>query len=326
MNKNLENIDELIVRQLTDSLSTSDQSQLDSWLDESVENKTYYDQVVNIWKDSDKIKAFDTVNVLEDYSCFAKKVGFVKERNLITNRFLRFRNVAAMLLPLLSISIVLALYYTTSGFGKWVAHSTDKHIEQISLPDQSLVDLNAFSSLRYQKSFDGAERLLKLEGEGYFKVSKNPDKPFVVNVGQTVVKVLGTAFYLEENKKNDEVTLLVTEGKVLFSSDKQKIELVKNEGAIYSNGKITKFNALPINKMAWRTGLIEFKKANLDEVIKTMLDYFSEIEEVDNQSESIDRVITTKFTSPGIEEVLVELRIHFDKNFTLDGNKLIISD
>ncbi len=326
MNKNSENIDELIVRQLTESLNASDLQTLEAWIEDSEDNKTYYNQVREIWGNSENFMAFDAVNVDEDYELFAKKVGFINERQLSAKSFISLKNIAAILLPFLAISLVFTLYQTTPGFGKWVAYESSNTIEKITLPDHSIVDLNANSELVYKRNFKGAERSLSLEGEGYFKVTKNPNKPFVVNVGETKVRVLGTAFYLEEDKSNGEVTLIVTEGKVLFSTDNQQLELIKNESAVYRNGVIVKSEKLPSNNMSWRTGLIEFDKANLTEVMETLLDHFTEIESIDNKTQVVDRVITTKFNSPSLEEVLVELRIHFDKNFTLDGNKLVISD
>ena len=327
MSENWGNIDELIVRHLTESLNADEEQRLEDWLNHSMENKEYYRQMQMVWDTSENIMAFDDVDVMEDYNHFASKVGFAAEKRIGFSRFVSFKNIAAVLLPLLSVGMALTLYQTTPGFGKWVAFSSNNEVEQIVLPDNSTVDLNTKSRLVYEKNLDGKQRQLKLEGEGFFQVTKNPDQPFVVKVGETQVTVLGTAFYLEEKGLSGETNLIVTEGRVLFSSGDEKIVVSKGESAKYLNGKITKTESLPHNNMAWRTGMIEFDQTSLDQVLETLLDHFSDqILQVENQSKNTDRVITTKFDSPSLEEVLVELRIHFDKNFTMDGKKLIISD
>jgi len=327
MSENWGNIDELIVKQITDLLSSEEENQLNNWLRLSEENKDYYKQMQKVWEASDNIMAFDTIDVDADYALFADKVGFSNQQKLGVNRFINIRNIAAILLPLIGISIAFTLYQTTPGFGKWVAFSSDEEVESIILPDQSKVELNTHSKLVFEKAFDGKQRKLKLRGEGYFKVTKNPEQPFVVEIGQTEVKVLGTAFYLEEKGVNGATNLIVTEGKVSFSSEDKEVIVSKGESATFVNGSFMKVNELPANRMSWRTGVITFEESGLNQVITTLLDHFTEqIEKIDNQSKDTDRVITTKFDKPTLEEVLVELRIHFDKKFTMDGKKLIISD
>nr|WP_319399892.1 FecR domain-containing protein [uncultured Carboxylicivirga sp.] len=326
MSENRGNIDELIVKQFTAILTSEEDNQLKNWLEASLDNEDYYKQMRKIWNVSENIGAFNEVDVEGDYNLFAKKVGFNKEIKLGRKTIFTLRNIAAVLLPLITISIGVTLYETTPGFGKWVAYSSNGEVETIVLPDHSEVDLNTHSKLVYEKSLDGNQRKLKLKGEGYFKVTKDPKHPFVVKVGKTEVTVLGTEFYLEEEGVNGATNLIVTDGRVKFASGNKNIIVSKGESAIFKDGDFVRVDT-PLNGMSWRTGVIEFEKSDLDQVILALKDHFAdEIEKIDNQSKETDRVITTKFDSPTLDEVLVELRIHFDKNFTLDGKKLIISD
>jgi ferric-dicitrate binding protein FerR (iron transport regulator) len=78
------------------------------------------------------------------------------------------------------------------------------------LPDGSTVWLNAGSSLQYDPNFSGPIREVTLQGEAYFDIVKQPQKPFIVHAGNINIKVLGTAFnvksYAEE--KTIETTLI----------------------------------------------------------------------------------------------------------------------
>lgn len=327
MDRDWNDIDELIVRRFSSVLEPHEQESLEAWIQESTENAKYFEDMQKIWQGSENISAFDAIDVELDYKKFANKVGFQKHSlNTVSRSLLSLRKIAAVMIPFMAISVAIVLYQTTPGFGKWVAFSSSSEMIENELPDNSTVAINANSKLAFQKSFNGQERLLKLKGEAYFKVAKNPLKPFVVNVGDAQVKVLGTEFNLEENEKTGDVLLLVTEGKVLFSTANNELELVKGESAVCIDGFVSRKNDISSNIMAWRTGEINFAKASLAEVMETILDYFPEVEEIENNASASETTMTSKFNSPSLEDVMVELRIHFDKKFTLDGNKLIISD
>ena len=68
----------------------------------------------------------------------------------------------------------------------------------VTLPDGTKVWLNKLASIKYPKEFDGSDRKVEIDGEGYFEVTKNPHKPFIVESDVMSVKVLGreTRYFL----------------------------------------------------------------------------------------------------------------------------------
>lgn len=101
---------------------------------------------------------------------------------------------------------------------------------RVLLPDHSVVHLNFNSAIKI--SFSSTVRHIELlKGEAYFKVAKNPNRPFIVQVGNTSASALGTAFIV--NRKSDNFSLItVTEGvvKVVVASAQQLINtLTKQE-------------------------------------------------------------------------------------------------
>jgi ferric-dicitrate binding protein FerR (iron transport regulator) len=85
---------------------------------------------------------------------------------------------------------------------------------QILLPDNSSVWLNAGSKIKYSTSFNKTERFLQLEGEGYFKVAKNQDIPFIVDAFGFEVKAIGTEFNVKAYKEEATIETTMIEGKV----------------------------------------------------------------------------------------------------------------
>jgi ferric-dicitrate binding protein FerR (iron transport regulator) len=318
-------MDELIVKHLTGDISPGELEVLEAWKQQSADNATYFQSMEDAWKRSEALTAFRAVEVNADFERFKTRVGMQARvvKLPVRRAVMRF---AAVLIPAITLIAAYSLYQTVPGFGKWEAFKTKDNIDSIVLKDASEVALNANSYLVYDKDFEGETRSLKLKGEAYFKVAKNPDKPFVVKVGATEVKVLGTEFNLDENEVLGVVTLSVTEGRVLFSSSDDKVEVAAGEKAVFANNEIVKSKLTSSNCIAWKTGTIVFEKASLDEVVETVLDHFTEVITVENKSSDSDLYITTRFNNPSLEDVLVELRIHFKKKFEINDNKLIISD
>ena len=82
--------------------------------------------------------------------------------------------------------------------------STNIQTQCIQLPDGSKVTLNRHSQLSYPETFN-KERIVKLNGEAYFEVSKNPKKPFRVKANGVTIRVLGTHFNVTIQIKSEQL-------------------------------------------------------------------------------------------------------------------------
>lgn len=71
---------------------------------------------------------------------------------------------------------------------------------QLRLADGTQVWLNAESRLKYPSRFTGEQRVVELEGEGYFKVTPDSQRPFIVKSGNITTEVLGTEFNVRDRK------------------------------------------------------------------------------------------------------------------------------
>jgi len=98
------------------------------------------------------------------------------------------------------------------------------HIRNITLPDGSSVVLHAGSKLDYNQSFDGPVREVSLEGEAYFDISHNPDKPFIIHTGKVKTTVLGTSFNIKADAKR--VVVSVTRGRVKVEDDSKLLAVL----------------------------------------------------------------------------------------------------
>jgi transmembrane sensor len=97
----------------------------------------------------------------------------------------------------------------------WTRHrNTTQQVQQFQLPDASRVTLQPGSSLRYTTALAGRRREVYLEGEAFFQVHKNPQRPFLVFTSQLVTTVLGTSFDVKAYPGRKQALVAVREGKV----------------------------------------------------------------------------------------------------------------
>jgi len=154
---------------------------------------------------------------------------------------------------------------------------------KITLPDGTVVWLNAASSLRFPTSFDSNTRTVELTGEGYFEVAKNPAKPFHVKVPDFKnklnfmdVQVLGTHFNI--NAYQDELNIKTTllEGKVEVSKNKVfKILKPAQQAQLSATGNINVKPFVDVNSVvAWKDGFFKFDGADLKEVMRQITRWY----------------------------------------------------
>lgn len=94
---------------------------------------------------------------------------------------------------------------------------------EIVLPDSSKVWLNAGSKIKYSTTYNQKNRLIYLEGEGYFIVAKNKKIPFIVDAYGFEVKAVGTEFNVKAYKGDPTVETTMVEGKVTLQHSTESI-------------------------------------------------------------------------------------------------------
>ena len=136
---------------------------------------------------------------------------------------------------------------------------------KIVLADGSQVWINSQSVLEFPACFVGKERRVRLQGEAYFEVSKNVEKPFIVDMGNKEIRVLGTSFNVNDYDGKF-VTTLVS-GKVqVFVNDKDYV--LTSSMQVRVEGDDVFVEEVDVREFtAWKDGLFVFKKQKLREVM-----------------------------------------------------------
>ena len=141
----------------------------------------------------------------------------------------------------------------------------------ITLSDGTIVYLNSESELRYPVNFVGRDRRVYLSGEAYFDVVQDEVHPFIVDMGNSSVRVLGTSFNVRAYADEDEVLTTLVQGTVKFSAGKESVTLEPGKQAVL--GKSESIETREVDTYlytAWKEGVFAFKKQRLEEIMKVV--------------------------------------------------------
>ena len=199
------------------------------------------------------------------------------------------------------------------------------------LSDGSVIKLNASSKMRIDDNFGIEKREVYLEGEAYFEISKNPQKPFIVHTGNVSTLVTGTVFNVNAYRENSSITVAVYEGSVntilYHDTGSDTLMLKRSDMAIYekSSSKLSKtsFNYLEI--MGWKDGIIYFEDANSSEVFSYLERWYG----VDIHASEQDKIMGAfhgEFKNEALDNVLksISKALFFDYQINDDNTEVFI--
>ena len=144
------------------------------------------------------------------------------------------------------------------------------------LEDSTKVWLNANTTFKYPNGFAKSKRIVYLDGEGYFEVSKNKDRPFTVKTQKGDILVTGTKFNVEAYPRDSVFETSLFEGGVELYKDDAKVAVLKpNQKSLLVNGKLSIVEIDGNESYLWRKGLIAFKNKKLEEILPEFAQSFN---------------------------------------------------
>jgi ferric-dicitrate binding protein FerR (iron transport regulator) len=306
--------DELLARFFLDSALEEDKIALDEWINDSPENALLY-------KDIKKIKA--SIKQLYEIEKVDSDAGLKRVRQLIRKRnrpielYRIIRNIAAALfIPLM---IYNALYTIPSKKKIDYASLTEVTVpkgvrSKVTLPDGSTVWMNSGSKLQYPVNFNEKTRNVKLSGEAFFEVKKNPAWPFKVEMGRIGVIVKGTSFSCMAYPEENIIETTVLTGKVGITSkgktEKEFEMLLPNAQLIYYKKDNTYVKKVvdASRYMAWRNGKLVFNDEPFAQVIRKINNWFNVKIEIQDK-ELLDYKYKATFENESLYQILELLKM-----------------
>lgn len=155
---------------------------------------------------------------------------------------------------------------------EWLTVTAELDDRTCVLPDGTSVYLRKGAVLSYLSTFVASTRNVSIQGEAFFEVTPNPEKPFIVNASDLFVKVLGTSFSVQAPDKTEIISVTLVEGSVSLNNTDQKelFRLMPNQKAEYfvNNGqcKISEVDSERLT--SWRKGILSYDNASIDEIVR----------------------------------------------------------
>jgi len=254
------------------------------------------------------------------------KMRFISQLRMRIRTF-RFRVAVAVLIPFIFLAGAFTFVANRAGVfsSEELAEVIVPNGEQVQvvLQDGTIVQLNSGSHLQYPKLFGLFTRKVNLTGEAYFSVAKENGRPFIVNLNEINVKVIGTKFNAKAYADDDRIIVTLEEGNVTIADqNNNEYPLKVGETAdydIYSGiCTINKVEDMTIHT-AWRTKSLNFYRTPLKDILKTLERQY-DVRFIVNDSSLVNYRFSLSTSRVNAGEILNELEKVSKIRFTLKGN------
>ncbi len=197
---------------------------------------------------------------------------------------------------------------------------------KVVLADGTEVWLNAESRLYYPSQFTDSERVVYLEGEAYFNVSRDENRPFVVNVGDLRTYVLGTQFNVRSYAGNPKhITLVEGSVRVDKVSTNEGVDLKPGQDvSLSSEGDFVLKDVDTYGITQWKDGYFYFDNVPLSDIVKDIGRWYNVDISFVNPSISNYHLHFVADRNAGLQHVLDNLNKLQKVNATIVDNRIII--
>lgn len=265
MKSNFAHIDwDIFIGYYSGCLSEEEKQKFESWLRENGKHQHLYDSFVHVFKNK---KSFQHAQKI-DVEVALKKIKRAEKSHKVV-RLKQILQVAASVLVVIGLSLILRQLANNSNY--IVVDTNEKERIVKTLEDGSEITINENSKIWYARDFRKS-RSVKLEGEAYFKIAHDSLKPFVVNMKNSYVKVLGTEFNIDNYKERGSTIVTVTDGTVEFGANMKSgmkpVVLNKGEECRLNrnNMQYSIIEHSNSNQAAWKTRHLVFKNTLLGDL------------------------------------------------------------
>ena len=334
--ENKEHIDyeELLVRYLQDTADSRSLQQLLEIVRKSEDKKQELARMKTIYDSLSVQVATRKYPIEASWERMRQRIGTGKQAGASCKRIIPLWSYAAIFLLALSLGIQY-LYYRNNGWSQDKGDNYTRFVVEkgggkssLFLPDGTKVLLNAGTTIQYPTQFDRKERIVMLDGEGFFEVAENKQKPFIVRLKGYDVKVLGTVFNVKAYPEMAYSTTSLISGKVILTSyspdgsiqAEQILHPDETARVDIQTGTITTFRSNDEFQLSWTKGLYKFKD-------KTFAEIMSELELLYDVTIQIEDEALAKSVYTGsivlkntIEEVLKPLGIYNEFRYKKEGH------
>jgi len=316
----------LLVKYLAGEASPEEAIAVDEWVEQTPDNNRLLQQYLQLWSHAGEngvYKAPDLQRELHRLNINEAAPPAHREMPLLRTLFIRRAVAAVFILALGAALLVFFLPRKTTSPPPMLALTASHDILRDTLPDHSSAVLTPGSRLERPASFDGPDRTVHLQGEAYFSVAPDADKPFIVHTDAADIRVIGTAFNVRSNK--DSITVQVDNGAVLFFDSHDSVIVKGGMQGMYqvATHRFTTTKMNDNNDYFYATRTFRFQATRMESVVNTLEKAYN-IKIVLENKKLADCTITTSFTNMPIEYVMEVIAASLSIQYRIEGSVIYL--
>lgn len=311
---NRDKIEEILPRYCSGETTIEECRMVEEWIGQSDENYRIVKQMYTIDQVMGTVQMESRVDMEKALASVSRKMS--KAPSHIT-WFTWVQRVAAILfIPLLIAFAIQNFTPSPTEVAQMIEVKTNPGMTTtVDLPDGTKVYLNSESSLTYPSFFSKDKRDVKLTGEAFFEVQKDPEHRFIVSgPHHTQIEVLGTSFNVEAFERDSFVSTTLVEGKVRFAYQKNRqpatVDMKPGQKLMYdtTSSQVKLIQTSGETETAWKDGKIIFQATPLPEALR-MLEKRFNVTFVLSNNRLRGEAFNGSFTNQRLERILEIFKI-----------------
>ncbi len=270
-----EKIHILMVKYLTKEASAKEKEELLEWLSKSEENRYLFCSLKDAYDLGQFETHFKNSDATAEWEKLFRRIKPVVKPVYTISIFKKVMRYAAIfVLGLLCMKMVDIFRTGEPVIKEYVTRiETGKgERSKVTLPDSTVVWLNACSSITYNQDFGSQTRKVDLKGEAYFDVYKDISKPFLVCADSLTYRVTGTSFNVYSFDNDNIASLVLVEGAVSFEYGSFKTDILPGELIEFDKTahRMLRKRTNTGFYTSWRFGELAFEEMTFEELAKRL--------------------------------------------------------
>lgn len=312
----------LFIRYLTNEASLEERTELVEWLAEDDDRQRLFQEWCDAWNAAHEGNPPAARNVDVALSRLNMRID-TAQRPVARRRWIQYAVAACLLVASAVLAGPLLVRLLSASQSPVLVDRTMPAGQKttLKLSDGTLVRLNSRSSLRFPKSFEGAQREVHLDGEAYFDVSHDAKHPFIIHTGSADVQVVGTSFNISADSALSIVTVATGKVKVVNATDAVLLEHGQQAIAGKSEIKVSKVDVEPL--IAWKDNVLVLDNNSITEVSSKLARWYGLTVVVKDKAVAGCRV-TGKFKNERIEVVMEAIAFATGISYSIDKKEVTI--
>ena len=323
--------EELMAKFLMGECSEEELCKVNAWLNESDGNARELFRIEQIYHLGKSEEFADEKKIEKAEKQLFKRLAQEEAKRNKVRRLNAWMRYAAMFIGIFFISgLSYHIYQSQSEESKLVAVTARDEVKELMLPDGTKVWLNKHTTLKYPREFSEKGRNVYMEGEAYFEVAKDKDKPFIVKTKEQSIEALGTKFNVSAYPTDSLLTTTLLEGSVLLTTQNllHPTVLKPNEQFVYNKRtRSALLQQVDANRfVSWTTGYYYFPEQSLEAILYRLSHVYGVQFTVKSEALNRRTFTGTFYRGQSIKDIMEIIHLSIPIRYKIDDHHVTISE